>query len=166
MPQSVVLGFGAKLDQKWTTRFPKIRCRRIPEISSLHGERARIDDKGRLKLSAGYLHYFEALPEQDVFVTSLDRSIAEIFPVAKWRLMEAFFEPNEADPEIYLAVRKNAASGWEPLSQSGWAGAGQRSCGIAPGAESGWAGIAHSALPTQPNPAGAEGGFRCDRRDG
>lgn len=68
---------------------------------------ARIDDKGRIKLSAEYLHYFEALPEQDAFVTSLDRSIAEIFPIAKWRLMEDFFEENESNPEIFLAS-KNA----------------------------------------------------------
>ena len=67
----------------------------------------RIDDKGRIKLSAEYQHYFEALPEQDVFVTSLDRSIAEIFPIAKWRLMETFFEENESNEEIYLAS-KNA----------------------------------------------------------
>lgn len=67
----------------------------------------RVDDKGRIKLSAEYLHYFEALPEQDVFVTSLDRSVAEIFPIAKWRLMEEFFEEHESDPEIYLAS-KNA----------------------------------------------------------
>jgi DNA-binding transcriptional regulator/RsmH inhibitor MraZ len=67
----------------------------------------RIDDKGRIKLSAEYQHYFEALPEQDVFVTSLDRSIAEIFPIARWRLMEDFFEENESNPDIYLAS-KNA----------------------------------------------------------
>ena len=67
----------------------------------------RIDDKGRIKLSAEYLHYFEALAEQDVFVTSLDRSVAEIFPIAKWRLMEEFFEQNESNEEIYLAS-KNA----------------------------------------------------------
>ncbi len=67
----------------------------------------RIDDKGRIKLSAEYLHYFEALPEQDVFVTSLDRSVAEIFPIAKWRLMEDFFEEHESNPEIFLAS-KNA----------------------------------------------------------
>lgn len=67
----------------------------------------RIDDKGRIKLSAEYLHYFEALPEQDVFVTSLDRSVAEIFPIAKWRLMEEFFEEHESDPDIFLAS-KNA----------------------------------------------------------
>ena len=67
----------------------------------------RIDDKGRIKLSAEYQHYFEALPEQDVFVTSLDRSVAEIFPIAKWRSMEEFFEEHESNPEIYLAS-KNA----------------------------------------------------------
>jgi MraZ protein len=68
---------------------------------------ARIDDKGRIKLPAEYLHYFGALPETDVFVTSLDRSVAEIFPVAIWRLMEEFFEQNEGDPDIFLAS-KNA----------------------------------------------------------
>ncbi len=67
----------------------------------------RIDDKGRIKLAAEYLHYFEALPEQDVFVTSLDRSVAEIFPIAKWRSMEEFFEEHESNPEIFLAG-KNA----------------------------------------------------------
>ena len=68
---------------------------------------ARTDDKGRIKLAAEYLHYFEALPEQDVFVTSFDRSIAEIIPIAKWRLMEDYFEEHESDQQIYLAS-KNA----------------------------------------------------------
>lgn len=69
--------------------------------------KARIDDKGRIKLSAEYAHYFESLAEQKVFVTSLDRSIAEIFPIAKWRLMEDYFEEKESNPEVY-AASKNA----------------------------------------------------------
>ena len=52
--------------------------------------RAKIDDKGRIKLPAGFLHFFDALPERKVFVTSTDRKIAEIYPIASWRKMEEF----------------------------------------------------------------------------
>jgi DNA-binding transcriptional regulator/RsmH inhibitor MraZ len=57
--------------------------------------RARIDDKGRIKLPAGFLHFFEALPEKKVFVTSLDGLIAEIYPISTWREMEKFFAANQ-----------------------------------------------------------------------
>ena len=57
--------------------------------------RARIDDKGRIKLAADYLHFFDALPERKVFVTSTDRNIAEIYPIASWRKMEEFLAANE-----------------------------------------------------------------------
>jgi DNA-binding transcriptional regulator/RsmH inhibitor MraZ len=57
--------------------------------------RARIDDKGRIKLAADYLHFFDALPERKVFVTSTDRKIAEIYPIASWRKMEEFLAQNE-----------------------------------------------------------------------
>ncbi len=68
---------------------------------------AKTDDKGRIKLAAEYVRYFESLPEQSVFVTTLDRSIAEIFPIGLWRRMEEFFEQNESVPEIFMAS-KNA----------------------------------------------------------
>jgi len=61
--------------------------------------KARIDDKGRIKLAADYLHYFESLPEQKVFVTSLDRRIAEIYPISTWREMENFLAAKESMAE-------------------------------------------------------------------
>ena len=56
--------------------------------------RARIDDKGRIKLAAGFLHFFDALPERKVFVTSTDGRIAEIYPISAWREMEKFLIDN------------------------------------------------------------------------
>jgi MraZ protein len=56
--------------------------------------RGRIDDKGRIKLAAGFLHFFDALPERKVFVTSTDGRIAEIYPISAWRDMEKFYIDN------------------------------------------------------------------------
>ena len=69
--------------------------------------RARIDDKGRIKLAADYLRFFDALPERTVFVTTTDLHIAEIYPIASWRSMEQFFSENE-DLEV---VQRHAFNG-------------------------------------------------------
>lgn len=66
---------------------------------------ARLDDRGRLKLPASFQQYFSALPEQKLFVTSLDRRIAEIYPIAAWRENEAFFETYTEDPEAVSTLR-------------------------------------------------------------
>ena len=66
--------------------------------------KARIDDKGRIKLSADYLHYFDALPERKVFVTSTDLSLAEIYPIATWRKMEEFYAGTEKLPSTRRAT--------------------------------------------------------------
>ncbi len=75
--------------------------------------RARIDDKGRIKLAADYLHFFDALPERKVFVTSTDRKIAEIYPIASWRKMEAFLAENEKLPSARRAQFNSARFGAE-----------------------------------------------------
>ena len=41
----------------------------------------RLDDKGRLKLPAEFQHFLNVLPEKKLFVTSLDRRIAQIYPM-------------------------------------------------------------------------------------
>jgi MraZ protein len=46
---------------------------------------ARLDDKGRLKLPAAFQQYFAALPERKLFVTSLDRCTAQVYPIKAWR---------------------------------------------------------------------------------
>ena len=75
--------------------------------------RARIDDKGRIKLAADYLHFFDALPERKVFVTSTDRRIAEIYPIASWRKMEDFHAKNEKLPSVRRAAFNAARFGAE-----------------------------------------------------
>jgi DNA-binding transcriptional regulator/RsmH inhibitor MraZ len=77
--------------------------------------KARIDDKGRIKLAADYLHYFEALPEQKVFVTSLDGHIAEIYPISAWRDMEKFLAEKEFMPEAVRAANFASVLGGECL---------------------------------------------------
>ncbi len=59
---------------------------------------SRVDDKGRLKLPADFLPFFHGLPEKTLFVTSLDRRIAQIYPMRVWRENLNFFETFRADP--------------------------------------------------------------------
>lgn len=51
----------------------------------------RLDEKGRLKLPTGFQPFFTALREKTLFVTSFDRKMALIFPMAVWRLNEEVF---------------------------------------------------------------------------
>ena len=53
---------------------------------------ARLDDKGRLKLPVPFQQFFSGLPEKRLYVTSLDRRIARIYPMAVWRENEKFFD--------------------------------------------------------------------------
>jgi len=69
----------------------------------------RLDDKGRLKLPAAFQQYFSALREKQFFVTSLDRRIAQIYPMATWRRNENFFETFRDDPKTAKKVAFNAA---------------------------------------------------------
>ncbi len=75
--------------------------------------KARIDDKGRMKLSADYLHYFDGLPERKVFVTSLDRRIAEVYPISTWRAMETWMAANEEKPAVVRASNNASLLGAE-----------------------------------------------------
>jgi len=68
----------------------------------------RLDDKGRLKLPAGFQTFFAALREKTLFVTSMDRKVALIYPMAVWRENEKFFESYKDDPRIARALAFNA----------------------------------------------------------
>jgi len=70
---------------------------------------ARLDDKGRLKLPTSFQQFFSALREKKLFVTSLDRRIAQIYPMAVWRENEKFFDSYREDPRIARNVAFNAA---------------------------------------------------------
>ncbi len=69
----------------------------------------RLDDKGRLKLPADFQQFFAALRERKLFITSLDRRIAQIYPMETWRQNEKFFETFRDDPKIARMVAFNAA---------------------------------------------------------
>ena len=69
----------------------------------------RLDDKGRMKVPVDFQQFLSALREKKLFVTSLDRRIAQIYPIAVWRENEKFFETYRDDPRIARNVAFNAA---------------------------------------------------------
>jgi len=52
---------------------------------------ARVDDKGRLKLPAEFLEYLKKLGVDKVFITTVDRELARIYPISVWKANENFF---------------------------------------------------------------------------
>jgi MraZ protein len=70
---------------------------------------SRLDDKGRLKLPAAFQQYFAALREKKLFVTSLDRRTAQVYPMEVWRGNEKFFENYRDDVRLSRNVAFNAA---------------------------------------------------------
>lgn len=70
---------------------------------------ARLDDKGRLKLPAEFQRYFGSLPDKKLFVTSLDRHIATIYPISVWEQNEQLFETYMDDPEAVETLTFNAS---------------------------------------------------------
>jgi len=69
---------------------------------------ARVDDKGRLKLPVGFQQYFSGLPEKKLFVTSLDRRIGQIYPIANWRENKRFFTESRGNPGESTRIAFNA----------------------------------------------------------
>jgi MraZ protein len=69
----------------------------------------RLDDKGRLKLPADFIQFFKSLPESKLFLTSLDRRIAQLYPIAEWRVNEKFFDTFQEDPDAADNIAFNAA---------------------------------------------------------
>src|SRR5579859_4387147 len=70
---------------------------------------ARLDEKGRVKLPAAFQQYFAALREKTLFVTSLDRRIAQIYPMAVWRDNEKVLSENREHTRAAKAVAFNAS---------------------------------------------------------
>ena len=70
---------------------------------------SRVDEKGRVKLPTAFQPYFTALREKKLFCTSLDRRIAQIYPMDVWRANEKFFETYRDDVALSRRVAFNAA---------------------------------------------------------
>jgi MraZ protein len=69
----------------------------------------RLDDKGRVKLPATFQLFLNSLREKKLFVTSIDRRIARIYPIEVWRQNEEFFETYREDPALAQSVAFNAS---------------------------------------------------------
>lgn len=69
---------------------------------------ARLDDKGRMKFPAVFQEYIKALAEPKLFVTSLDRRIARIYPLAEWRVNEKIFDEYLEEPDDAANIAFNA----------------------------------------------------------
>jgi MraZ protein len=69
---------------------------------------ARVDDKGRLKLPAGFEKWVASLPEKKLFVTSLDRRIGQIYPIENWRKNKDFFDKFRDNPKASKRIAFNA----------------------------------------------------------
>jgi MraZ protein len=69
----------------------------------------RLDDKGRLKLPADFIQFFKSLPESKLHLTSLDRRIAQLYPISEWRVNEKFFDTFQDEPDAADNIAFNAA---------------------------------------------------------
>jgi MraZ protein len=69
----------------------------------------RVDDKGRVKLPVDFQQYFSQLGHAKFFITSLDRCIAQIYPITVWRQNERFLADYREDPEMAGNLAFNAA---------------------------------------------------------
>lgn len=69
---------------------------------------SRVDEKGRLKLPAPFQAYLNAMPEKKLFVTSLDRRIAKIYPMPHWRENEKILKEFRTKPRSAQIIAFNA----------------------------------------------------------
>ncbi len=84
------------------------------EVPHQHAEAPRgmhsgkLDDKGRLKLPVVFQEYLSTFSEKKLFVTSIDRNTAQIYPVSIWRENERLLKDYRTDPKVAKAVAFNA----------------------------------------------------------
>jgi MraZ protein len=70
---------------------------------------AHMDDRGRVKVPAAFKEYLEQFPDKKLFVTSMDRRIAQVYPIVFWEQTEKFLENFTEDPEAAERLAFNAA---------------------------------------------------------
>jgi DNA-binding transcriptional regulator/RsmH inhibitor MraZ len=68
----------------------------------------RLDDKARLKVPAAFQQYLASLSERKLFITSLDRRVAQIYPMNVWRDNEKFLSTFREDPDAAANIFFNA----------------------------------------------------------
>lgn len=58
----------------------------------------KLDEKGRLKLPSVFLKHFNEMGETTLFVTSLDRRIAQIYTIPSWQANEIVLATHKDNP--------------------------------------------------------------------
>lgn len=59
----------------------------------------KTDDKGRLKLPPPFLKFMQALGDETVFITSVDRKSVRVYPMTKWREAEVWLQSPEREAD-------------------------------------------------------------------
>jgi MraZ protein len=81
----------------------------------------KLDDRSRLKLPADWVTFFNSLSERTLFITSLDRQVAQIYPMSVWRdnekLLDTFTE-DEAAADV-TAFNANDLGGTVEIDSQG-----------------------------------------------
>jgi MraZ protein len=67
----------------------------------------RLDEKGRLKLPVAFQEFLKGFGGR-FFVTSIDRTTAQIYPISTWRENERILREYRADPKTSKNVLFNA----------------------------------------------------------
>jgi len=82
----------------------------VPEEPPRGTYPARVDDKGRLKLPEKFQRYLAGLPEKKLFVTSKDRVMATVYPIAVWRenekLLANFLDNPKASKRVWFTINE------------------------------------------------------------
>jgi DNA-binding transcriptional regulator/RsmH inhibitor MraZ len=81
-----------------------------PQIEPPEGRYSvRLDDRGRAKLPVPFKEYLEKFENKRLFVTSLDRRIAQVYPIGLWKQTKKFLEEYSEDPAAAENLAFNAA---------------------------------------------------------
>ena len=82
----------------------------LPTIEPPEGRYpSRMDDRGRVKMPVGFQKYLEQFEDKRLFVTSLDRRIAQVYPMAVWKQAKKFMETFPGDARVGKRMAFNAA---------------------------------------------------------
>jgi DNA-binding transcriptional regulator/RsmH inhibitor MraZ len=60
---------------------------------------SRCDDKGRLRLPKEFEDFLRTFPDPEFFVTTLDGSIARIYPIRTWKENQKVLDEFDEDPD-------------------------------------------------------------------
>ena len=69
----------------------------------------RLDERGRMKLPPALKGFLDKFPDEQLWITSLDRSIGRIYPLLIWRETEKFLDSLTDDPDLAERIAFNAA---------------------------------------------------------